>query len=929
MRRENYKSDIKLEVTLKLGGVPIGVPDHDFALHFFTEGDHRIYCCHHRGDEWLNCKAEGDKLICSLDNHHLGCGMLMCEYYDYAPDVDFADGNQLKVVPNMLDIELIEDAGDDATAISAEVAIDIVGALADVRAAVARLNELLASLMCSEDGFFYVDAAGNIAFKYTPADGFDAAKVSDHFRDLVLMRLVTSEDGFYYTDREGNIAFKYTPGEGFDAIKLSNHFKVLVLSLFGIDLDGFYYTDKEGNVAMRYTPENGLDAAKASNHFKELILSRLATTEDGLYYTDNEGNVAMQYTSAGFDVAKLSNHFKNLLPEGGGGGGEPVSRELKLLCVGNSYTCDEVSYLPYVLTQMSPDIDLKICLAYSGSASLSQWVVQFDHAEKVVPNGFSWYGTGHVEWTSDSGVWTTHAVDDKSLSDILDEEAWDVVTFQQVSDYAASYSTIQSSLSQLVQMTKAKVPGAKIGWLFTHVWNDYYSAVKKNATDSNTRWSAVKDVVKTIMDSHVVDFMIPNGTAIQNLRQTEANSLGSSSSDNISAAYPNKGLTIDGSHLQEGLGPLCASMCMACWLTKAIPDVFLQYESSWNVPGAQGTAVGMTAEYETLACKCAIDAILSPYTLMTEGGGGEQVQSDWTETDSSGPAYIKNKPTLATVATSGSYNDLTNKPTIPAAVTVVDNLTSTSTTDALAANQGRALKKMLDEYCPIIEDTRSSRVSTITGVAPFASLEDKQMILLHTAMGSWSYANIKLTLSNGIDTDTIPFYCQRAGNISRVGSGTFSTEQYILCIYDDTNTRWLAYSIDSNTEYSATTQAEITAGTSTSSRVVTPKLLVDNFEKRRTYVDNSADASVQLAVTTYNDLGTLSAWKTITLPASYDRADEFVFRFTCNDASLTPTLPTGVVMADNFEWSEMAVGVVFQVSIFDGEAAYLVLTPNS
>ena len=40
-----------------------------------------------------------------------------------------------------------------------------------------------------------------------------------------------------------------------------------------------------------------------------------------------------------------------------------------------------------------------------------------------------------------------------------------------------------------------------------------------------------------------------------------------------------------------------------------------------------------------------------------------QVNSDWTAT--SGVAKILNKPTLATVATSGSYNDLSNKPTIP------------------------------------------------------------------------------------------------------------------------------------------------------------------------------------------------------------------------------------------------------------------------
>jgi len=42
-----------------------------------------------------------------------------------------------------------------------------------------------------------------------------------------------------------------------------------------------------------------------------------------------------------------------------------------------------------------------------------------------------------------------------------------------------------------------------------------------------------------------------------------------------------------------------------------------------------------------------------------------QVQSDWNASGTL--AAILNKPTLATVATSGSYNDLTNKPTIPAA----------------------------------------------------------------------------------------------------------------------------------------------------------------------------------------------------------------------------------------------------------------------
>ena len=46
-------------------------------------------------------------------------------------------------------------------------------------------------------------------------------------------------------------------------------------------------------------------------------------------------------------------------------------------------------------------------------------------------------------------------------------------------------------------------------------------------------------------------------------------------------------------------------------------------------------------------------------------GSGTQQQADWTQSDSTAVDYIKNKPTLATVATSGSYADLSNKPSIP------------------------------------------------------------------------------------------------------------------------------------------------------------------------------------------------------------------------------------------------------------------------
>ena len=78
--------------------------------------------------------------------------------------------------------------------------------------------------------------------------------------------------------------------------------------------------------------------------------------------------------------------------------------------------------------------------------------------------------------------------------------------------------------------------------------------------------------------------------------------------------------------------------------------------------------------------------------LATIAQGAEvNVQSDWTEADSTSDAYILNKPnlaavatsgaysdlsgkpSLATVATSGSYNDLSNRPTIPTDVSDLNN----------------------------------------------------------------------------------------------------------------------------------------------------------------------------------------------------------------------------------------------------------------
>ena len=86
-----------------------------------------------------------------------------------------------------------------------------------------------------------------------------------------------------------------------------------------------------------------------------------------------------------------------------------------------------------------------------------------------------------------------------------------------------------------------------------------------------------------------------------------------------------------------------------------------------------GASAGATAvqpdDLATVATTGSYNDLLNKPTIPAE-----QVNSDWNAT--SGKAKILNKPNLATVATSGAYNDLSGKPTIDAAL-------STTSTNAV------------------------------------------------------------------------------------------------------------------------------------------------------------------------------------------------------------------------------------------------------
>jgi hypothetical protein len=96
--------------------------------------------------------------------------------------------------------------------------------------------------------------------------------------------------------------------------------------------------------------------------------------------------------------------------------------------------------------------------------------------------------------------------------------------------------------------------------------------------------------------------------------------------------------------------------------------------------------------------------------LTITGAASAQVNSDWSA--SSGVAQILNKPSLAVVATSGSYNDLSSKPTIPAQV----NLTAGSNVSITGSYPNLTIAATDTTYSSISESEITSGGATLRAI---------------------------------------------------------------------------------------------------------------------------------------------------------------------------------------------------------------------
>ena len=231
-------------------------------------------------------------------------------------------------------------------------------------------------------------------------------------------------------------------------------------------------------------------------------------------------------------------------------------------------------------------------------------------------------------------------------------------------------------------------------------------------------------------------------------------------------------------------------------VTLSIPAA--QVNSDWNASSGVAqilnkptlSTVATTGDYDDLTNKPTIPAA--------------QVQSNWNESDTTSKAYIQNKPSLSTVATSGNYNDLSNKPTIPTVNNATLTITQGGTTKGtFTANAGTDVTIDLDAGGGSSTDVQINGTSiTSNGVAnivtntaynassnKIATMSDVPSdYLTNTATGTGSLI-IGGEASDRVGATSVGYTSVvGANNTTAIGYNSQATSQYSITIGKNSKT---------------------------------------------------------------------------------------------------------------------------------------------
>ena len=284
----------------------------------------------------------------------------------------------------------------------------------------------------------------------------------------------------------------------------------------------------------------------------EKLTSLLDTMMDG-YYTSEEIDALLKQMNE--DISRLQASVEELekrIAETSGTVSKmynpPVNfhkADMKVLDIGNSYTQDAQTYLPRIIAASGIDTDFSLYRAFRPSASFKTWVDCWNDSDN------EYYSIDFCAGTSLDGISGSGSASDGALfRKALQSVKWDIILIHQVSTYSNDYSLWEGDgaggyLQELIRIIRVTNPQATIGYLMTHSYRGTYWANSEGS--SYLRWRNIADATKQLKLEYDIDFIIPYGTAVQNLRASSLND-----------GYE---FSEDGTHMGAGLGDYVAGCC--------------------------------------------------------------------------------------------------------------------------------------------------------------------------------------------------------------------------------------------------------------------------------------------------------------------------------------------------------------------------------
>ena len=211
---------------------------------------------------------------------------------------------------------------------------------------------------------------------------------------------------------------------------------------------------------------------------------------------------------------------------------------LKILAIGNSFSDDTMDYVYQVAKDAGVE-NIVLGKLYIGGCSLATHLANAKSMNKAYDYKIN-----------TSGTWT--AKGNQSIKYAVESDDWDFITFQQVSGYSGIADSYDD-LYELVNIVEPLNPSARLAWNMTWAYKtgSGHADFAKYNNDQMTMYNAIVNAVNTkILIYDKIDFVIPAGTSVQNVRTSFIGDV-----------------TRDGYHLSYGIGRYIAAMTLVKALT--------------------------------------------------------------------------------------------------------------------------------------------------------------------------------------------------------------------------------------------------------------------------------------------------------------------------------------------------------------------------